>query len=236
MGVGYKVVPPAASKEDVVVGLKAKQCSAVFVRDTDVHSLLVEEMFPISSDLVPEKEKLRHYEVLSTYADCLTKGPWDLGTAMGVRHTIDLGSAKPIQVLPRKVPSHKRSEMRSELDEMLEAEIIEPSDSLWSSPVVLVAKPDGSQRFCVDYGAVNSVTKPDLYPVPRSDDILQSLPGAHWFSHLDFFRGYWQIDVEEEDREKTAFVTPDGLYQFRKQRFGLTNAPAPARRTVHHGQ
>ena len=75
MGVGYKVVPPAASKEDVVVGLKAKQCSAVFVRDTDVHSLLVEEMFPISSDLFPEKEKLRHYEVLSTYADCLTKGP-----------------------------------------------------------------------------------------------------------------------------------------------------------------
>ena len=72
---------------------------------------------------------------------------------------------------------------------MLEAEIIEPSDSPWSSPVVLVAKPDASQRFCVDYGALNSVTKPDLYPLPRSDDILESLSGAHWFSHLDFFRG-----------------------------------------------
>ena len=111
------MVPPAASKEDVVVGLEAKQCSAVFVRDTDVHSLLVEEMFPISSDLVPEKEKLRHYEVLSTYADCLSKGSWDLGTAMGVRHTIDTGSAKPIQVLPRRVPSRKRPEMRSKVDE-----------------------------------------------------------------------------------------------------------------------
>ena len=80
MGVGYKVVPPTASKGDVEVGLEAKRCSAVLVRDADVHSLLVEEMFPISSNLVPEEEKLRHYEVLSTYADCLSKGPWDLGT------------------------------------------------------------------------------------------------------------------------------------------------------------
>ena len=233
MGVGHKVVPPVASKEDAEVGLEAKQCSTVFVRDTDVHSLLVEEMFPISSDLVPEEEKLRHYEVLSTYADCLSKGPWDLGTAKGVRQTIDTGSAKPIQVLPRRVPSHKRQQMRSQVDEMLEAEIIEPSDSPWSSPVVLVAKPDGSQRFCVDYGALNSVTKRDLNPLPRSDDILESLSGAQWFSHLDFFRGYWQIDVAEEDREKTAFATPDGLYQFRKLRFGLTNAPACFMRAMH---
>ena len=166
MGVGYKVVPPAASKEDVEVGLEAKQCGAVFVRDADVHSLLVEEMFPISSDLVPEEEKLRHYEVLSTYADCLSKGPWDLGTAKGVQHTIDTGSAKPIQVPPRRVPFHKRQEMCNQVDEMLEAEIIEPSNSPWSSPVVLVVKPDGSKRFCVDCCALNSVIKQDFYPLP----------------------------------------------------------------------
>ena len=71
VGVGYKVVPPATSEEDVVVGLEAKQCSAVFVRDTDVYSLLVEEMFPVSSNLVPEEEKLRLHEVLSTYAGAL---------------------------------------------------------------------------------------------------------------------------------------------------------------------
>ena len=121
MGVGYKVVPPAAAKEDVEVGLEAKQCSAVFVRATDVHSLLVEEMFPISSDLVPKEEKLRHYEVLSTYADCLSKGLWDLSTLKGVRHIIDTGSAKPIQVPPRRVPFHKRQEMPSQVDEMLKA-------------------------------------------------------------------------------------------------------------------
>ena len=94
------------------------------MRDNDVHSLLVEEMFPISSDLVLEEEKLRHYEVLSTYGDCLSKGPWDLGTTKDVRYTIDTGSAKPIQVPPRRVLFHKRQEMRSQVDEILEAEII----------------------------------------------------------------------------------------------------------------
>ena len=231
--VGYKVVPPGAPKEDVEVGLEAKQCSAVFVKDPDVHSLSVEEMFPISSNFVPEEGKLRLYDMLSTYADCISKGPWDLGTAKGVRHTINTGSAQPIQVPPRRVPFHKRQEMRSQVDEMLEADIIEPSDSPWYSPVVLVAKPDGSQRFCVDYRALNSVTKRDLYPLPRCDDILESLSGAQWFSHLDLLRGYWQIDVAEKDREKTAFATLGGLYQFRKLSFGLTNAPAGFMRAMH---
>ena len=105
--------------------------------------------------------------------------------------------------------------------------------SPWSSPVVLVAKPDGSQRFCVDYRALNAVTKRDLYPLPRCDDILESLSGARWFSHLDLLRGYWQIDVAQADREKTAFVTPDGLYQFRRLSFGLTNAPACFMHAMH---
>ena len=92
-GVGYKVVPPGAPKEDVEIRLEAKQCSAVFVKDTDVHSLSVEEMFPISSNFVPEAEKLRLHDMLSTYADCISKGPWDLGTTKGVRHTIDTGQS-----------------------------------------------------------------------------------------------------------------------------------------------
>ena len=232
-GKGYKIVPPSVPKENVEVDLGARQCSAVFVGDSGNGSIPVEEMFPISSGSVPEEEKRKHYEVLSTYADCISKGPWDLGTAKGLKHTIDTGPAQPIRVPPRRVPFHKRQEMRRQVDEMLEAQIIEPSESPWSSPVVLVAKPDGTQRFCVDYRALNKVTKRDLYPLPRCDDILESLAGAQWFSHLDLLRGYWQIDVAEEDREKTAFATPDGLYQFRKLSFGLTNAPACFMRAMH---
>ena len=87
------MVPPGAPKEDVEIGLEVKQCSAVFVKDANVHTLSVEEMFSISSNFVPEEEKRRLYDTLSTYADCISKGPWDLGTAKGVRHTIATGSA-----------------------------------------------------------------------------------------------------------------------------------------------
>ena len=91
--------PPGAPKKDVEVGLEAKQCSAVFVKDVDVHSSAVEEMFPISSSF-------SLYEMLSTYADCISKGLSDLGIAKGVRHTIDTGCARPIQVPPRRIPFH----------------------------------------------------------------------------------------------------------------------------------
>lgn len=104
-GVGYEVVTPGAPKKDVEVGLEAKQCSVVFVKDVDVHSSAVEGMFPISSSLVPGAEKLRLYEMLSD-ADYISKGLSDLGFAKGVRHTIDTGYARPIHVLPRRVPFH----------------------------------------------------------------------------------------------------------------------------------
>ena len=211
---GYKVVRGA--KENVKGESGARQCSAVFVENSEADDVPLEVMFPISSDSVPEEEKRKHYKVLSTYADCISRGPWDLGRAIGAKHTIDTGSAQPIQVPPRRVPFHKRQEMRRQVDEMLEAQIIELSKSPWSSPVALVAKPDGTQRFCVDYRSLNKVTKRDLYPLPRCDDILESLAGAQWFFHLDLLRGYWQIDVAKEDREKTTFATQDGLYQFRK--------------------
>ena len=116
---------------------------------------------------------------------------------------------------------------------MLEAGVIEPSESSWCSPVVLVSKPDGSQWFCVDYRALNSVTKRDLYPLPHCDEILESLAGAKWFTHLDLLRGYWQVAVAEEDKEKTAFATLDGLCQFKRLSFGLTNAPACFMRAMH---
>ena len=148
------------------------------------------------------------------------KGPWDLGTAKGVRPTIDTGSAQPIQVPPRRVPFHGRQEMRSQVDEMLKAEIIELSDSPWSSLVVLVAKPDGSQHFCVDFLALNSVTKRDLYPLRRCDDILES--GFLISTSLgDIGKLMWQKKIG-----KRWSCNSDGLYQFRKLSFGLTNEPA----------
>lgn len=95
---------------------------------------------------------------------------------------------------------------------MQENDVIRPSSSPWALPVVLVRKKDGSLRFCVDYRKLNEVTTKDAYPLPRIDDSLSTLAGSQWFTTLDLISGYWQVEVAEQDREKTAFCTAEGLY------------------------
>ncbi|GBM83446.1 Uncharacterized protein K02A2.6 [Araneus ventricosus] len=106
------------------------------------------------------------------------------------------------------------------------------TESPWSSPVVLVKKKNGEWRFCVDYRRLNKVTKKDVYPLPRIDDALDCLAGARIFSMMDLKSGYWQVELDDKDREKTAFVTPDGLLEFKVMPFGLCNAPASFERMM----
>ena len=142
------------------------------------------------------------------------------------KHTIDTADNKPIKQMPYRVSFKERQTIQSQVKEMLANDIIKPSRSPWASPVVLVRKKDGTFRFCVDYRKVNAVTKKDVYPLPRIDDTIDRLQGASYFSSIDLASGYWQIEVDEKDREKTAFITPDGLYEFQVMPFGLCNAPA----------
>ena len=115
---------------------------------------------------------------------------------------------------------------------MLAQDIIEPSESPWSSPIVLVKKKDGSVRFCSDLRLVNLHTLKDAYPLPNIADCLDSLGGCVYFSTLDLASGYWQVEIEECDRPKTAFVTHKGLFQYKVLPFGLTNAPATFERLM----
>ena len=115
---------------------------------------------------------------------------------------------------------------------MLNNEVITPSSSPWSSPVVLVRKKDGTTRFCVDYRRLNAVTINDAYPLPRIDDAFDHLSGSCWFSTLDLCSGYWQVECEDSDRHKTAFATRSGLYEFRVMPFGLKGAPATFERLM----
>ena len=98
---------------------------------------------------------------------------------------------------------------------MGDANIITQSSSPWSSPVILVPKKDCSSRFCVDFRRLNEVTVRDAYPIPRIDETLDSLGGARYFTTLDLASGYWQVELDPQDRDKTAFSTMDGHYEFR---------------------
>jgi len=142
-----------------------------------------------------------------------------------VKHHIYTRDTPPIKQPHRRVPPAKREEMQCAVQEMAKAGIIERSNSPWCSPVVLVTKKDGSKRFCVDYRALNAVTVTDAYPLPRIDDTLDALSKVQWFSTLDLKSGYHQVEVQEEDKEKTAFSFGQGLWHFNVMPFGLCNAP-----------
>ena len=117
---------------------------------------------------------------------------------------------------------------------MLSRDIVEPSQGPWSSPIVLLKKKDGSTRFCIDLRKVNDLTRKDAQPLPRIDDTLDTMGEACYFSILDLARasGYWQVALDPNDKEKTAYATLFGLYQFRVMPFGLCNAPATFQRLM----
>ena len=149
-----------------------------------------------------------------------------------VEHTIDTGSSAPIRCAPRRMSPPKIKKEEVCVAEMLTGGQIEPSDSPWSAPVVLVTKKDGGTRLCVDYCRFNLATVKDAYPLPRIDDTLDMLAGKRWFSTLDLASGYWQVSLSPEARCKTAFATHWGLFQFKVMPFGLCNAPATFERLM----
>lgn len=156
-----------------------------------------------------------------------------LGHTDLVEHNIDTGNENPIKIPPRRLSPKQKEIVDTELKKMLEQNIIEPSNSPWSAPVVLVTKSDGSTRFCIDFRKLNSITKKDAYPLNRIDDALEALSGAQWFSTLDLASGYWQCPLKESDKSKTAFTTHRGLYHFNVMPFGLCNAPATFSRLMN---
>ena len=156
----------------------------------------------------------------------------DRGETGMVKLEIDTGDACPKRQAPRRAPFALRQEIARQLSKMQGLGVIRPSSSDWASPNVLVKKKDGSLKFCVDYRELNSITKSDLFPLPRIDDLLDQLGQSKFFSTLDLASGYWQVQVHSNSIEKTAFITHQGLYEFQVMPFGLKNAPAVFQRLM----
>ncbi|UYV82719.1 hypothetical protein LAZ67_22000665, partial [Cordylochernes scorpioides] len=144
-----------------------------------------------------QKEKLRN--LLKNYTDIFEFNKRKQFKDINVKHRINTGDHLPTKQRPYRVAPRERQIIQDEVNKMEKLDIIQPSESPWASPVVLIRKKDGSWRFCVDYRRLNKITKKDVYPLPRIDDTLDCLRGARFYSSMDLQSGYWQIDVEESD-------------------------------------
>ena len=179
--------------------------------------------FELEYLLSEERERMEN--LLNEHQDVFAKNSGDLGLTTLVEHRIDTGDAVPIKQQPRRLPNSLRTAVEEQVGEMLENDIIKPSNSPWSSPIVLVRKKDGTWRFCIDFRKLNDVTVKDAFPLPQVADLMDNLAGHQYFSTLDLASGYWQVPVDGSSQEKTAFVIPGGgHFEFLRMPFGLTNA------------
>ena len=169
-------------------------------------------------------------DVIHRYPSLFSDTP---GRTHLIEHDIDVGDSEPIKQRFYRVNFEKRKYLDSEVNYMLANKIAEPSTSSWSSPCILVPKPDGTSRFCSDFRKLNSVTKPDCFPLPRIDDLVDEVGSAKFVSKFDLLKGFWQIPMSERASEVSAFITPTGLYSYKVMPFGLRNAPATFQRLMN---
>lgn len=175
------------------------------------------------------EEKQKMNLLLEEYEDIFRLG----GEATPyIEHHIDTGDHSPVAVPPYRVSPARKIEMQKEIERLLSEGIIEECESPYAAPVVLIPKPNGTFRFCVDYRKLNAITKTDSYPLPRMDDLLHAAKSTAYMSTIDLKAGYHQVNVAPGDRDKTAFTCPFGTFRFIRMPFGLKGAPATFQRLI----
>ena len=166
-------------------------------------------------------------QLLAKYHDMFSLDLTELGCNHSTEHTIKVTDDTPFKERFRQIPLPMVEEVRKHLKEMLESGAIRPSQSAWCNAVVLVRKKDGSLHFCIDFQCLKAHTKKDSYPLPRIQEVLESLVGASHFSCLDLKSGIWQIKMDEASKQYTAFTVGNlGFFECDRMPFGLCNAPA----------
>ena len=190
--------------------------------DKDIENIISKVNMDLDSNQLADLTK-----TIKAYQEIFRTDLIDPGSAKHLlKQRIDVGDNKPIRQKPHRNSYQERLIIRKELDTMLQSGVIRPSFSPWAAPVVLVTKKDGKPRFCIDFRKLNAITKRDVYPLPLVDDITDQIGKAIYRSTLDLTKGFWQIPIEESDKEKTTFITYEGLFEWNTMPMGLTNSPS----------
>lgn len=185
--------------------------------------------FDLSDSDLNDTEKQKLLALLGKNSDIFSEGLHDLGCTTLQTHKIETGDAPPVSLPPYKQNPVVREATREWVDKMLENEIIEPSQSNWHSPVVLVKRAGSNEyRFAVDYRRLNKISKPQAFPLPTLSSIFDAIgeSNAQYFSSLDLGKAFWQVPLDPDSREKASFICAEGIFSFKKMPFGLSGAPA----------
>ena len=225
--------PVGNPKEEVdfetVVDVNAAEMKGVKLFEENMEDCGADQLLE-KTDLSPQgKETFR--AILRKYP-AAWKGGFRARAAKVRPHRIPLTSTKAVTCKLRAYPDAMKKTIEAEVKRMLDQGVIQKSSSPYASPPVLVGKPDGTVRFCINYRAINKITQQDRYPLPRIDELLASVKSSKFFISFDLVSGYWQIPMAEEDIPKTAFVTHIGLFEFVVMPFGLTTAPPTFQRAM----
>lgn len=176
-------------------------------------------------------EKVCLTSVLNKYSEYFLSGTATTTVNTGEMH-IRLTSEEPVHYRPYKLSYDEKLRVREIVNDLKEKGIIRESESPYASPILLVKKKDGSDRMVVDYRALNNITVKDRYPLPLIEDHIDRLGKCKYFTALDMVTGFHQIKINEDSIHRTAFVTPEGHYEYLKMPYGLTNAPVVYQRII----
>ena len=181
---------------------------------------------------VPVHERKKITDLIYEFRDVFADNPKNPKRVNNTTHKIITPNTHPVCRKPYPIPYAHREEVDKQVKEMLANDIIRPSKSPWNAPVILVRKKDNSLRFVCDFRSLNDVTVKDAYPLPKIDEIIDKMDDSIIWTTLDAASAYWSIPIEEEDKEKTAFSSPRGKWEFNVTPYGLCNAGATYQRTM----
>ena len=211
---------------EVLTVLKDNISTVNKITDTALDEFVSHKKPELQDAPIDQKTKLDLEKLLEKNKDAFAEDERQIGTTPLITMSIDTGDQPPIAKRPYTLALKHHDWVKAEIDKLLEAGVIRESDSSWSAPIVVVPKSDGGKRLCIDYRALNQITRTYIWPMPRIEDILAKLGKAKFFTTLDLRSGYHHIALDKHSIKKTAFCTPFGKYEYLKVPFGLAQAPS----------